>query len=93
MPAGARLTGTQRLADLYLTDANWEIVEKLDAFCTARGRTLLELAFAWLLGNPAVASVIAGATRPEQLEANVAAARWTLSAEDRALVDAATARA
>ena len=92
MPEGARLTNTQRLADVYLTDANWQIVEKLEAFCAARGRGLLDLAFAWLLGEPAVASVIAGATRPEQLERNVAAARWTLSAEDRALVDAATAK-
>jgi aryl-alcohol dehydrogenase-like predicted oxidoreductase len=92
MPAGARLTNTQRLADLYMTDANWEIVEKLEAFCAARGRTLLDLAFAWLLGNPVVSSVIAGATRPEQLEQNVRAAQWILSAEDRALVDAATAK-
>lgn len=92
MPEGARLTNTQRLADVYLTDTNWEIVEKLEAFCESRGRGLLDLAFAWLLGETAVASVIAGATRPEQLERNVAAARWTLSAEDRALVDAATAK-
>jgi aryl-alcohol dehydrogenase-like predicted oxidoreductase len=92
MPAGARLTNTQRLADLYMTDANWEIVEKLEAFCAARVRTLLDLAFAWLLGNPVVSSVIAGATRPEQLEQNVRAAQWILSAEDRALVDAATAK-
>jgi len=91
-PEGARLTTTQRLADRYMTEANWTAVEALEAFATARGRTLLELAFSWLAGEPAVASVIAGATKPEQLEQNVRAVGWALSGEERAEVDRLTAK-
>jgi aryl-alcohol dehydrogenase-like predicted oxidoreductase len=91
MPEGARLTNTQRLADRYMTEANWEKVERLDAFCRERGRTLLELAFSWLAANAAVSSVIAGATKPEQLEANVKAADWMLTPEDLADIDRITA--
>ena len=87
MPAGARLTGTKRLADRYLTEANWAIVERLEDFCARRGRTLLELAFSWLAARPTVASVIAGATQPEQVEANVRAVEWNLSPEDLAEID------
>ena len=87
MPAGARLTGTKRLADRYLTEANWGIVERLEDFCARRGRTLLELAFSWLAARPTVASVIAGATQPEQVEANVRAVEWNLTPEDLAEID------
>jgi aryl-alcohol dehydrogenase-like predicted oxidoreductase len=87
LPAGTRLASTQRLADRYLTDENWAKVERLERFCAERGRTLLELAFAWLLARPQVASVIAGATRPEQVEQNVATAAWVLSPDDLAAVD------
>lgn len=90
MPADARLTKTQRLADRYLTDANWGAAERLGDFAAARGHTMLELAFSWLLARPPVASVIAGATRPEQVAANVAAGGWRLSAEELAAVDAIT---
>ncbi|HVY41648.1 MAG TPA: aldo/keto reductase [Hyphomicrobiaceae bacterium] len=92
MPQGARLTNTQRLADRYVTDANWPIVEQLEAFCAKRGRTLLELAFSWLVAQPYVSSVIAGATRPEQLEANVKAVDWALTPEELAEVDRITKR-
>jgi aryl-alcohol dehydrogenase-like predicted oxidoreductase len=87
MPEGARLTNTQRLADRYLTEANWTIVERLQDFCAKRGHSLLELAFSWLAARPAVASVIAGATKPEQVEQNVAAVGWTLTADDLAEID------
>lgn len=87
MPEGARLTNTQRLADRYLTERNWAKVEALRAFCEARGRGLLELAFAWLVSKPYVSSVIAGATKPEQLEQNVSAVDWVLSPEDLAEVE------
>ncbi len=87
MPAGARLTATPRLAERYATDRHWQQVEAFEAFCAGRGHSLLELAFSWLLARPSVASVIAGATRPEQVEQNVAAAQWTLSAEDLAEID------
>jgi aryl-alcohol dehydrogenase-like predicted oxidoreductase len=90
MPANSRLTTTQRLAERYLTDANWAIAEKLKDFSKSRGHTILELAFSWLLARPPVASVIAGATRPEQLEQNVKAGEWKLSDVDMAEIDAIT---
>jgi aryl-alcohol dehydrogenase-like predicted oxidoreductase len=70
-----------------LTEANWRIVERLEDFCARRGRTLLELALSWLAARPTVASVIAGATRPEQVEANVRAVEWSLTPEDVAEID------
>lgn len=93
MPEGARLTGTQRLADRYLTDANWAKAERLQEFAEARGHTILETAFSWLLAQAPVSSVIAGATRPEQVQANVAAGGWVLTPEDMAEVDRITAKA
>lgn len=93
MPEGARLTTTQRSADRILTEANWEKVERLAAFCAARGHTLLELAFSWLAARPAVASVIAGATKPEQLEENVNAINWRFTPEDLAAIDQITGAA
>jgi aryl-alcohol dehydrogenase-like predicted oxidoreductase len=91
LPAGARLTTTPRMADRYLTERNWEIVERLAAFCEARGRTLLELAFSWLASRPGVSSIIAGATSTEQLEDNVQAAGWALTTEDLQEIDRLTA--
>jgi aryl-alcohol dehydrogenase-like predicted oxidoreductase len=90
IPAGTRMALMKRLSDRYLTERNWKIVGALEEFCAARNRTLLELAFSWLAGRPAVASVIAGATRPEQIEQNVKAAEWSLTAEDLAAVDSIT---
>jgi len=86
LPAG-RLQTVKTMADRFLTDRNWTLVEGLDAFARARGRTLIELAFGWLASHRAVCSVIAGASTPEQIDANIAAAQWQLSAEDRAEVD------
>lgn len=87
MPANARLTKTARLADRYLTERNWRIAEELGDFVEARGRTMLELAFSWLLAQAPVTSVIAGATLPEQLEQNVKAGTWAISADDLAEID------
>ena len=87
LPAGTRLAKTQRLADRYLTERNWKISEKLGDFAEARGRTMLELAFSWLLAQPPGASVIAGATRPEQLEQNVKAGTWAMTPEELAAID------
>ena len=70
------------MADRYLTDRNWSIAEQLIEFAEARGHTALELAFSWLLARTPVASVIAGATRPEQVEQNVRATSWRLSPEE-----------
>jgi aryl-alcohol dehydrogenase-like predicted oxidoreductase len=92
MPADARLTlHGARYGDRFINDANWPIVERLEAFAEQRGRTLLELAFGWLAARPCVSSVIAGATRPEQLEQNVRAVGWALSADDLAQIDRITA--
>ena len=76
-----------------MTDANFDKVEKLEAFVQARGRSMLELAFSWLAARPTVGSIIAGATRPEQIDANVKATGWTLSAEEMAEIDKITAAA
>ena len=73
-----------------MTDKNFDIVEKLEAFAKARGRTMLELAFSWLAARPTVASIIAGATKPEQIEANVKAAEWQLTPEEMAEIDKLT---
>jgi len=91
LPVGTRFTKARALADRYLTEANWAIVERLTAFCRARDHRLLELAFSWLAARPTVASVIAGATLPAQVEANVHAAGWKLTPEDLAEIDRLTA--
>jgi aryl-alcohol dehydrogenase-like predicted oxidoreductase len=82
LPDGTRLANTARLAERYLTEANWDRVERLRQFSEARGRSLLDVAFAWLLAKPQVATVIAGATKPEQVEQNVAAAEWMVNPDD-----------
>ena len=91
LPEGARLTTTATMADKYLTEANWACMERLRGFAEERGHTLLELAFSWLAAQPTVASVIAGATRPEQLDANLKAVDWALTPDELAQVDAITA--
>ncbi len=88
LPPGTRLANTQRLADRYMTDRNWAISEKLIDYAEARGHTALELAFSWLLARAPVASVIAGATRPEQLEQNIKAGGWNMTEEELAGIDA-----
>jgi aryl-alcohol dehydrogenase-like predicted oxidoreductase len=86
LPAGARMTREKRQADRWINEANWEIVERLTSFCEARGHTLLELAMSWLASRPLVASIIAGATTPEQVELNVRAVDWRLTADDLAAI-------
>ncbi len=88
--ADTRFGAVERLRNRYMTPRNVAIVEKLDAFASARGRTMLELAFSWLLARPQVSSVIAGATRPEQIEQNVQAAGWALTPDEMAEIDAIT---
>ena len=90
-PPGTRLAANVRNAEKLFNDTNWRKVDALRGFCQTRGHSLLELAFSWLAGRSPVASVIAGATKPEQVEANVKAASWKLSAEDMAEVDRITA--
>jgi aryl-alcohol dehydrogenase-like predicted oxidoreductase len=89
-PGDTRLGKIARLRDRYVTPRNEEIVEKLQAFAQARGHSMLELAFSWLATRPQVASVIAGATRVEQVEQNVKAIAWHLSAEEMKEIDGIT---
>lgn len=81
-PEGSRLAAWQDLGKSYMTEENWDVVERLQAFCTDRQHNLLELAFSWLLAHPQTASVIAGATKPEQVRQNAAAAEWRLNADE-----------
>ncbi|HSA81867.1 MAG TPA: aldo/keto reductase, partial [Geminicoccaceae bacterium] len=90
-PAGARIQAGGRFDDL-LSERSLALVEELTAFAEASGRTLLELAISWLLSRPQVASVIAGATKPEQVASNARAAGWRLTPAELAEVDALLAR-
>jgi aryl-alcohol dehydrogenase-like predicted oxidoreductase len=86
LPEGTRLHGGGRTSD-QLSDQNLDRVEALIQFAESRGHTILDLAVAWLLSRPAVASVIAGATRTEQIQSNAPAASWQMTAEDLARID------
>jgi aryl-alcohol dehydrogenase-like predicted oxidoreductase len=92
-PEDTRFGKVPAYRDRYATPRNEDIVEKLQAFAKARGHSLLELAFSWLAARPQVASVIAGATRVEQIEQNVKAIDWALSAEEVAEIDGMTGKA
>ena len=92
MPAGTRLANAGPMAARVLTDKNYEMLGKLEAFAEARGKTMLDLAIGWLASLPHVGSVIAGATKPEQIDQNVAAGGWKLTAEEVAEVDAMSRR-
>lgn len=91
-PNDSRFAANPERAQIALTNANFDIVEKLEAFAAARQKTILDVAIAWLLAQKAVGSVIAGATRPEQVTANTAAAAWTLTPADVEEVSRMTAR-
>jgi aryl-alcohol dehydrogenase-like predicted oxidoreductase len=90
-PEGTRLAGIPaERAERFMNDSAFEIVERLRAYANERDRTLLELAFGYLLSRPQVASVIAGATKPEQIAANAGAGHWRLSADEVTEVRALT---
>ena len=88
---GKKLPEASRAADGWgpkvFTEKNLEIVERLIDFAESRDHTILELAFAWLLAHKPVASVIAGASKPQQVRANAKAANWELTT-DLAAIDA-----
>ena len=88
-PAGTRIgnmpdEGRERA----LSDRRFDVIEALDAYASERGRTLLELAMSWLASLPHLASVIAGATKPEQVRANAASVGWKLTPAERAVIEA-----
>ena len=90
LPAGSRLANSARHAGGVLNARNWRIVEALRDFAAERGRSLLELAMSWLAAQPFVSGIIAGATTPQQIEQNVAAVGWALSAAELAAIDRIT---
>jgi aryl-alcohol dehydrogenase-like predicted oxidoreductase len=90
-PDGSRIAAWGM--DSKLTDATFDIIEKLEAFAAERDVTLLDVAIGGLAAQPAVSSVIAGATTPEQVAANVKAGQWRPTAEDLAELDAITSPA
>jgi aryl-alcohol dehydrogenase-like predicted oxidoreductase len=82
-PEGTRLARSERFAAVA-TDDNFDRLEAYEAFAAERGRSVTELAVAWLLAQPTVTSVIAGATRPDQVAANARAATWVLTPDEAA---------
>jgi aryl-alcohol dehydrogenase-like predicted oxidoreductase len=89
-PAGSRLGASPYFAAVA-TEENWDKVERLTAVAESRGHTILELAVCWLLSQDGVSSVLTGATKAEQVTANVAASDWRLSRDELAAVAEALA--
>ena len=88
---GSRLAGgpwTDVYRGRFVNERNWDLCDQLQVFANDRGHTMTELAFAWLLANPVVRSVTAGATRPEQVEENARACEWKIDADDLAALNA-----
>ena len=90
-PAGTRITDLEYFKK-GLTPERMQRVEALARFAESRGRRLLDLTISWLLARPVVASVIAGATTPEQVKRNALAASWKLSRDDLAEVNSLVPR-
>jgi aryl-alcohol dehydrogenase-like predicted oxidoreductase len=93
VPAGTRLAAKNRLSDLFWTQENLELTYRIVEFCEQRKLNVLDVAFAWLLEKPFVPSVIAGASRPEQIDANIKAAAAKLSGAELGALDKLTEKA
>lgn len=87
IPTGTRLNKMTHLAARFFNDETMDIVEALRGFAEARDRTLLELSFAWLASRDVIPSIIAGTSRPAQVEANVAAVEWQLTDDEVCEID------
>ncbi|MBI4199074.1 MAG: aldo/keto reductase [Chloroflexi bacterium] len=87
VPEDTRFAINQRLRQRFLTERNFDLLERLERFAQEHGHTTGELAIAWLLAQPQVSSVIVGATRPEQVVENAKAAEWRLTQEELQEVD------
>ena len=87
-PAGTRLVHFGEQGGGILSDRNFNIVDAATEWAAERGHSVLELSLAWLAAQPTVASVIAGATKPDQVRANASAVAWMLTTEEVAEVDA-----
>jgi aryl-alcohol dehydrogenase-like predicted oxidoreductase len=93
VPAGTRMAAKNRLSDLFWTQENLELTYRIVEFCEQRKLNMLDVAFAWLLEKPFVPSVIAGASRPEQIDANIKAAAAKLSGAELGALDRLTEKA
>ena len=83
-PADSRIMSIRKH---LLDDAPWDRIEEYQAFCDERGVSMLAATFAWLLAQPGLTSVIAGATKPEQIVANAeAATSWTPTPDEVARI-------
>lgn len=87
-PEGSRLAGASPMAQRFLREDRYDTLMRLEGFAQERGHTMIELAMSWLATKPYVGSVIAGATRPEQVAENARSADWRLTADEMAEVDA-----
>lgn len=88
-PAGSRFNSEPSYTQI-LSDANFDKLDKLQTFASQRGHSVTELAIAWLLSHPWVSTVIPGATKIEQVSANVAAVEWKLTANEVAQLEKIT---
>jgi len=86
-PEGSRMAESKQYADLFLREENYQTLTKLEGFAEQHGHSMVELAISWLASKPYVGSVIAGATKPEQVEENAKAADWHLTPEDMKEID------
>ncbi len=86
-PEGTRLAAWGERGAKALSDDNFQVIDKLAGFASDHGQTLLDLAMSWLVCKPVISSVIAGATKPEQVLANAKAAQWKLTPEQSAEID------
>jgi aryl-alcohol dehydrogenase-like predicted oxidoreductase len=88
LPEDSRLAAWGDRAGAFLTDERLATVAAISEWSADQGHTVLDAAIAWLTGNPQVATVISGATKPAQVQANVAAGEWEMSASQRAELEA-----
>jgi len=86
VPEGTRLQNAEK--SKLLSEENLNKVEALIQYAESKGHTLLELAFSWLAANPVIPSVIAGATSPQQVQANAKAINWRMTETECAEIDA-----
>jgi aryl-alcohol dehydrogenase-like predicted oxidoreductase len=91
-PEGSRIAAWGSRGERLLSDRNFDIAEGLERFASERGKTLLDVAIGWLATQDAVSSVISGATKPEQVEANAAAAEYRLSPDEMEEIDRITGK-
>lgn len=87
---GSSMMEYEQFARRFLTERNFAVASRLQAFCAARQRSMIELAFSWLASRPAVAGIIAGASTRSQLAQNVQSVSWRLSADELAEIDQLT---